>query len=156
MTTADARSSTALREELATLVTALWYDIDHGDGAGASRYFTPDAELRHEDATFRGTAEIDAAYRARAARGPRTARHVASNLHLVEVGERSVRAVSTLVLFADDGEAPRPATTPALIADVWDRFELRDGAWLIGARWIRHAFVAPTTDLALPVGEVQR
>jgi hypothetical protein len=151
MTIASNRSATSLREELTTLITALWHEIDHNLGADASRYFTPGAELRFEDAAFRGTAAIDAVYETRAARGPRVSRHVVGNLHLIEVGESRVRALSVLVLFAEDGEAPSSKTSPSLIADVWDEFELCDGTWLISSRWIKNMFIGSPADLAVPL-----
>lgn len=151
MTTTGERSATPLREQLTAVLTAVWHEIDHNNGATASRYFTPDAELRFEDASFRGTAAIDAVYKHRAERGPRVSRHFISNLHLLEVEESRVRALSGLVLFAEDGEVPRPKTSPSLVADVWDQFELHDGDWLISSRWIRNLFIASSADLAVPV-----
>jgi hypothetical protein len=144
-------AGTSLREELSSLLTALWHEIDHNQGVGASRYFTPDAELRFEDAVFRGTAEIDGVYQSRAARGPRVSRHLASNLHLLEVEATRVRAVSELLLFAEDGHGPSSKTSPSLVADVWDDFELVDGQWLIFSRWIRNIFIGSVEDLAVPV-----
>jgi 2-keto-3-deoxy-L-rhamnonate aldolase RhmA len=146
----SSRASRELREELAQLVTGLWYEIDHRDGAGASAYFSADAELRFENATFRGTAAIDDVYAARAARGPRVSRHVVTSLHVTEAGEGRARATSTLILYAEDGTPPRPTTTPALVADVHDTFEHHDGRWLILSRHIQHLFIAPATVLAVP------
>ena len=144
------RPTYQLREELGQLVTALWYDIDHHDGVHASSYFTADAELRFDNATFRGTAAIDDVYVTRAARGPRVSRHVVTNLHVIDADEVSARAVSTLILYAEDGTAPRPTTTPALVADVLDTFERLDGRWLIRSRHIQHLFIAAATVLAVP------
>lgn len=151
MTKANDCSATSLRAELTNLLTALWHEIDHNQGAAASSYFTPEAELRFEDASFRGTAAIDAVYQRRAARGPRVSRHLVTNLCLLEVDEDRVRALSVLLLFAEDGEAPRPKTSPSLIADVWDQFERIDDQWLISSRWIRNMFIGSTADLAVPV-----
>jgi hypothetical protein len=144
-------SAASLREELAALLTALWHEIDYNQGAAASRFFTPDAELRFEDAAFHGTAAIDAVYQNRAARGPRVSRHLVSNLHLLELGATRVRAVSQLLLFAEDGEVPSSRTSPSLVGDVWDQFERRGGSWLISSRWIRNIFIGSAEDLAVPV-----
>ena len=144
------RATYQLREELAQVVIALWYDIDHHDGVDASTYFTADAQLRFEDATFRGTAQIDEVYVTRAARGPRVSRHVVTNLHVIDADEGRARAVSTLILYAEDGSPPRPTTTPALVADVRDTFERHDGRWLIRSRHIQHQFIAAATVLAVP------
>lgn len=139
-----------LRAELMSVLTALWYDIDHNGGGAAATFFTPNAELRFSDAVFRGTAEIERVYSNRSARGPRVSRHLVTNLHLLEVEATRIRAVSVLLLFGQDGQAPRPSTSPALVGDVSDEFELRDGRWLIRSRWIQNRFIKPTTDLAVP------
>lgn len=142
--------------ELSMLVTALWFDIDHGAGSAASSFFTPDAELTFSRRTFRGTAEIDGVYRARAARGPRVSRHLMSGFHVVRHDGDLVEAVSALVLHAQDGEAPVPTTVPVLVADVLDRF-VRVGEpagdtrrWLIESRRIENRFLLPGDVLAVP------
>lgn len=140
----------ALSAELLSVVTALWFDIDHNAGAAAATFFTTDAELRFSDAVFRGTTQIDQVYAARANRGPRVSRHIVTNLQLLEVEDERVRTTSVLLLFGDDGDAPRPSTSPALVADVLDEFELRGDRWLIRSRWIQNLFIEPTTELAVP------
>jgi hypothetical protein len=135
-----------LREELLEVVTALWFDIDHHNGTSASGFFLPDGEVRFGERAFRGTAEIDELYAARAGRGPRVSRHVATNLH----GPGTASAVSILTLFAEDGEPPRPAVTPAMVGDVTDVFELREGRWLIRSRLIEQLFIVPATVIAVP------
>ena len=140
----------AVRTGLTSVLTALWYEIDHNGGSAAATFFTPDAELRFANAVFRGTAEIEEVYARRTARGPRVSRHIVANLHLLEVGPAIARAVSVLLLFGQDGEAPRPTTSPAMVGDVVDEFELRDGRWLIRSRWIQNLFIEPTTELAVP------
>jgi hypothetical protein len=145
-----------LHAELSMLVSALWFEIDHRNGAAAANFFTADAELTFSRRTFRGTAEIDGVYRDRAARGPRVSRHLASNLHVLRREAGAVDAVSALVLFARDGEPPIPATVPVLVADVFDRF-VRPGApdralhgWLIASRRIESRFLLPGDVLAVP------
>lgn len=140
----------ALGAELMSVLIGLWHDIDHNGGGAAATFFTPDAELRFSDAAFRGTAEIEQVYAGRMARGPRVSRHIVTNLHLLEVGVTRVRAISTLLLFGEDGEAPRPMTSPTLVGDVRDEFEFRDGRWLIRSRWIQNLFIDPGTELAVP------
>lgn len=149
-----------LHAELSMLVSALWFEIDHRDGAAAAGFFTADAELTFSRRTFHGTAQIDGVYRDRAARGPRVSRHLASNLHVLRREAGAVDAVSALVLFARDGEPPVPATVPVLVADVFDRF-VRPGApdrapdraphgWLIASRRIESRFLLPGDVLAVP------
>jgi hypothetical protein len=150
--TPDAR----LHTELSMLVTALWYEIDHGDGSAASGFFTADAELTFSRRTFRGTDQIDSVYSARAARGPRVSRHLTSNLHVLRQQDDGVETVSALVLYAQDGTPPIPTTVPVLVADVFDRFTRSrdpDGQarrWLIASRRIENRFLLPGDVLAVP------
>jgi hypothetical protein len=144
------RASSALRSELTAFLVELWHDIDHNAGRRASTFFAPDAELRFSDARFHGRDEIARVYADRAARGPRVSRHLVMNLHVLDSGQESVRAISALVLFGDDGEAPRPITSPALVADVIDELERHDDGWLITSRWIKYLFIEPVTELAVP------
>jgi|GEM_PF-1936292 len=159
--TADARTVTApalalAHTELSMLVTALWFEIDHGDGSAASGFFTAAAELTFSRRTFRGTDEIDGVYSDRTARGPRVSRHLMSNFHILRYQTDLAEAVSALVLYAQDGEPPIPTTAPVLVADVFDRFvrvgepDGRGGRWLIAARRIENRFLAPGDVLAVP------
>jgi len=136
--------------ELLAVVTALWFEIDHGDGSGVSAFFTPEAELRFTDRSVFGTTEIDALYRARTDRGPRVSRHLVTNLHVVRADEATASAISALLLFADDGEPPRPTATPLMVGDVVDEFVRTDDRWLISSRHVRELFRAPGSVLAVP------
>lgn len=140
----------SVREDLHALVIALWYEIDHEDGTGAAGFFTPDASLTFERATFHGRDEIAEVYAARAQRGQRVSRHIVTNFHLTRLDAESAEATSVLLLFGQDGEAPRPTTDPTLIADVDDVYEFADGRWLVARRRLTHQFIAPTTELAVP------
>jgi hypothetical protein len=140
----------SLHEKLLEVVTGLWFDIDHRDGTGASGFFLPDGEVQFGERAFRGTAEIDALYAARAGRGPRVSRHVVTNLHVTGTGPGTASAISIVTLFAEDGEPPRPAVTPAMVGDVNDVFEQREGRWLIRSRRIEQLFIAPETVIAVP------
>ena len=77
-------------------------------------------------------------------------RHIATNLHVLDVQPTRVSATSILLLFGDDGAAPRPLTTPALVGDVVDDFAWQEDRWLISSRWIKNLFIEPTTELAVP------
>jgi hypothetical protein len=150
--TSDAR----LHTELSMLVTALWYEIDHGDGSAASGFFTADAELTFSRRTLRGTDQIERVYRDRAGRGPRVSRHLMSNLHVLRQQVDAVETVSALVLYAQDGTPPIPTTVPVLVADVFDRFIRSRGPdgqacrWLIASRRIENRFLVPGDVLAVP------
>ncbi|MEU2288018.1 nuclear transport factor 2 family protein [Streptomyces sp. NPDC013178] len=136
--------------ELMSVITALWHDIDRNGGEAAAMFFSPDATLRFSNAEFQGRTQIEEVYANRMARGPRVSRHVVTNLHLLEVEPRRVHAISVLLLFGEDGEAPRPTTSPAMVGDVLDEFEFAEGRWLIKSRWIRNLFIGPATELAVP------
>jgi len=136
--------------KLADLVVRLWYDIDHNEGANAHAFFTRDAELRFDNATFRGSAEIKQVYADRAERGERVSRHLVTNVHITSARRGRVCTTSNLLLFGQDGVVPRPSTSPALIADVHDEFVRRRFHWLIASRHIEYLFIAPTTELAVP------
>ena len=149
-TTEEQFDRATLTAELLTIVTAVWYDVDHNGGAGVSAFFTPDGELWFGTRCLTGTAEIDAGYAGRAARGPRTSRHLVTNMHLTTIGPAEVSAVSNLVLFAEDGEPPRTAVTPAMVSDVIDEFERHDGSWKIRSRRFEALFVPQGLELAVP------
>ena len=141
--------------ELSMLLVALWFEIDHGDGSAASRFFTADAALTFSRRTFHGTDEIDGVYRDRTARGPRVSRHLMSNLHVLRCDADLAETVSVLVLYAQDGTPPVPTTVPVLVADVFDRFvRVHEPAaptqWLIASRRIENRFLAPGDVLAVP------
>ncbi|MCW2781746.1 MAG: hypothetical protein JWR35_2195 [Marmoricola sp.] len=145
-----APSESRLRDELLALVTAVWFEIDRTDGKAVSGYFTDDATLAIARSTASGKDEIDALYANRHDRGPRVSRHCVTNLHIVEVGASAVRASSTLLLFAEDGEAPLTRMAPALVADVEDTFVHRQGRWLIQSRHIKPQFIPEEGGLAVP------
>jgi 4-hydroxy-2-oxoheptanedioate aldolase len=140
----------AMSVELTQLVTEVWFEIDHTDGSTVADHFTTDASLTITGAALRGKAEIDKFYASRHARGPRVSRHCITNLHLIDADERSARAISALVLYAEDGEAPRRQMHPALVADVHDEFVRLDGRWLIRDRRIVAQFLPEKSTLTVP------
>jgi len=153
VTDRDASDAGDPAAELLRTVTAVWFEIDHTDGSGVSAYFTEDATLTIADARFRGTAQIDALYATRHDRGPRVSRHCVTNLHLLQADTRSARAVSTLILYAEDGVAPRRLMQPVLLADVHDEFHRSGGRWRIRDRRIVTQFMPEDAVLAVPTGE---
>jgi hypothetical protein len=139
--------------DLVRVVTAVWFEIDHTDGSGVCAYFTDDATLTIADARVRGTTEIDALYATRNDRGPRVSRHCVTNLYLLEADARSARAISTLILYAEDGAPPRRRMQPVLVADVHDEFHRVRDRWRISDRRIVPQFMPEDADLAVPTGE---
>ena len=151
MTSPDATSDPTA--DLLRTVTAVWFEIDHTDGSGVSAHFTDDATLTIAEARFRGTAQIDELYATRHGRGPRVSRHCVTNLHVLDADAGSARAVSTLILYAEDGVAPRRHVQPVLIADVHDEFQHSGGRWRIRDRRIVTQFRPEDAVLAVPTGE---
>lgn len=146
----DEASRPLLYARVLSLLTDLWFEIDHHGGEQAHRFFTSDAELRFSRAVLTGTEQIRQVYAHRRARGPRVSRHLVTNLRLHDVQRESVGATSSLLLFGDDGAAPRPSTTPAMVGDVADELVWREGYWLIRSRLITYLFIEPATELAVP------
>jgi hypothetical protein len=141
----------ALKRFFEDVIIGIWYDIDHRDGSAVSRYFWPDGTLLFSERLVRGRDEIDAAYAARVARGPRLSRHVVSNVHLAELTGDSARVVSTFRLYAADGHPVAPNTEPLTVEDCIDDFRRTPGGeWLIERRAMVHLFVRPDAVFAVP------
>jgi uncharacterized protein (TIGR02246 family) len=141
----------ALKRFFEDMIIAIWYDIDHRDGAGVSRCFWPDGTLLFSERLVRGRAGIAAAYAARVARGPRLSRHVVSNVHLAELTADTARVVSTFRLYAADGHPVAPNTEPLTVQDCIDDFRRTpDGEWLIEHRAMTHLFMRPDAVFAVP------
>ena len=146
----DNASGPLLYAQVLSLLADLWFEIDQHGGEQAHRFFTSDAELRFSQAVLTGTEQIRQVYADRRARGPRVSRHLVTNLRLRDVQPESAGAISSLLLFGDDGTAPRPITRPAMVGDVADEFVWREGHWLIRSRLITYLFIEPATELAVP------
>ena len=149
MSTAPAWDAEVL-EQCHHALVEVWFDIDHRDGSGVSSWFTPDAWLRIGSHEVRGTAQIDALYAARHARGPRTARHLIGNVRLTECQPARASVLSALTMYAADGTPPHTGTAPTMVGDVHDEFELAGGRWLIASRDVVTVFVAPDATFAVP------
>jgi hypothetical protein len=100
--------------------------VDHQDGHGVAELFLPDGRYGRENGVCSiGREAIAAAYAGRRSRGPRTARHLFTNLRLVFDPAMSgrVRGTTTMLLFADDGLPPLPAV-PLAVSDFEDEYVL--------------------------------
>lgn len=73
-----------------------------------------------------------------------------TNVHVTDATDTTAVVVSSLCLFAEDGEPPRPTAVPAMVGDVVDYFEQHDGCWLISSRHVHQIFVSADTVLAVP------
>ena len=137
-------------QAVADVLAALWFEVDHRDGADAHLFFTPDADLTFGSARFEGRTAIQRVYRGRAARGPRVSRHIMSNVHITRVDGDTAEVMSALCLYAQDGIGPRPRATPVAISDVRDRFVRTPTGLLIASRTITNQFMETDAEFAVP------
>jgi hypothetical protein len=113
--------------------------------------FTEEARYSHGRRLSKGRAEIRELFKARAADGCRTSRHMQTGLKITRTGSRRARGKSVCLTFACDGPPPISPATPFLVADFSDEYELcDDGKWRICRRHIERIFTA--TDNKGPVG----
>ncbi len=154
MEESDSRACPASRTVSVTApectVIAIWHDIDHNGGANVHEWFVPEGTLTFDRRTFRGRDQIAEVYRARRDGTSRVARHVATNLQVEGIDDATVKVVSTLVLFAGNGDPPLREVVPQLVADVQDVFVRTRDCWLIQARRISHVFISEDTVLGVP------
>lgn len=124
-----------LRLELEELNAEFAYLIDHDLSEHVADLFTVDGSYgRSTGEVSIGHDAIRKAYSARRIRGPRTARHIFTNLRLGSVSDDLVEATSILTLFANDGLPPH-AAEPLLVADYADTYgRCEDGRWRYRSR----------------------
>lgn len=133
------------------------YRIDHGQGDTVAELFTADGCYgRSTGERSAGRDAIRRAYGLRAAQGPRTARHLFTNLRLQHQAPDLVHGTTILLLFAEDGPPPRTAQ-PLVVADYEDIYALEaDGQWRYRSRIIHTLFVHPSGKRGnLPLGSAQ-
>ena len=142
-----------VRTEIEKLNTRFAYLIDHGRSEEVPELFTEDGVYgRSTGERSAGREEIAESYRLRKERGPRTARHLFSNLHLTIESDRLARGKVVLTLFAEDGTPPHPAEV-FLVADYDDIYERgEDGVWRYKERIITWLFTRPSARSPLALG----
>jgi uncharacterized protein (TIGR02246 family) len=142
-----------LRLEIEALNAEFAYLIDHDQSERVADLFTEDGVYgRSTGERSEGRAAIRESYRARAAHGVRTARHLFSNLRLVVESDRRVRGTVVLTLYAADGPPPHPAD-PMLVADYDDVYERGDdGKWRYRERIITWLFKRQGASSPLALG----
>jgi SnoaL-like domain len=129
------------------------YLIDHERSELVADLFTIDGSYgRSTGERSVGRDAIRRAYAARMSKGPRTARHIFTNLRLKF--ESSARASGTCImtLFAEDGIPPH-AAEPFLVADYDDVYVLCEDTWRYAARTITWLFMRRDGKVSpLPLG----
>jgi hypothetical protein len=131
----------AIRLALEDLNAAFTHHLDHGEIEALVALFTADAIYTHGARVSSGRAEIDALFRQRIAKGPRTTRHIYSGLRFAIESDHAASGTSVCLSFAADGMPPLPAR-PFLVADFVDRYRRDDdGCWRFAERHIHRVFV---------------
>lgn len=130
----------ALNAELALILADYWHEIDFNGGAGASAYYTPEAEFHGQFASYIGRDKIQQFYDWRRARGDRLSVHAFTNFRASFTGPDSAEATNFLFLYARDGVRPQPSHEPVTISLATDRFVRVDGQWLCTYRRFEHLF----------------
>lgn len=111
------------------------YRIDHDLSETVADLFLEDGSYGIVGAgRSHGREAIREAYRLRKARGPRTARHIFTNLRLQFDSESRARGTTIMLLFAEDGPPPHPAE-PLEVSDFEDIYVRNDdGEWQYASR----------------------
>ena len=143
-----------IRVAIEALNAEFAYRIDHGLGDTVAELFTTDGVYgRSTGERSVGRDAIRQAYSLRAVQGPRTARHLFTNLRLSHEAPDLVHGTTILLLFAEDGSPPGTAQ-PLVVADYEDSYTLEaDGQWRYRSRLIHTLFVDPSGKRGnLPLG----
>ena len=143
-----------VRLALQELVNEFAYLVDFGPAETIAELFVEDGWYGWGEKRSVGREAIRNAYRERAARGLRTARHLSTNLRLMMVGDNEARGQSIWLIFAEDGPPPHPAV-PLLVADVLDVYVHRNGKWWFQSRQLEDVFVATNREPVLPLTPVR-
>jgi 4-hydroxy-2-oxoheptanedioate aldolase len=130
-----------LRAELEALLVEFSHRLDIGCGATVDELFAEDGAYVLDGEELRGRERIRSGYARRAARGPRTARHLVSNVRVDPSDSEHARVSSVWVLYAADGEPVLASQVPLVVADIADQcVRSLDGEWLIQRRDLRTLF----------------
>lgn len=134
------------------LVSDFAYSIDMENGERTAELFTEDGWYESDNRRSTGREAIREAYRRRAARGPRTSRHIFTNLRIERLDESAYRGTALLLLFAEDGYPPARAH-PLLVADVHDIYLISGSTARLRSRRLDSIFAAESSVPVLPLGE---
>ena len=130
------------------------YRVDFGPAETTADLFVEDGWYQWGEKRSNGREAIREAYRQRADRGVRTARHLCTNLRVSMLSENEATGKSIWLIFAEDGPPPHPAV-PLLVADVDDVYVRKNGRWLIRSRHLKDVFTAPGRTAVLPLQSTQ-
>jgi hypothetical protein len=136
-------AASAIRGEIEALVAEFAWRIDHQSGHGVADLFTEDGVYEMGPEALRGRADLEEFYRRRREAGPRTSRHIFTNLRLWDVESVGARGTCVLSLHAANGTPPHPLS-PLIVADYDDEYvQDSDGTWLFKHRKLTLLFGEP-------------
>ncbi|MES2412295.1 MAG: nuclear transport factor 2 family protein [Pseudomonadota bacterium] len=134
-------SDSGLLQALGALVADYWYDVDHHWGRNAHQLYTPEGVFAIGDDVMDGPAAVQTFYKWREGRGAREARHVTSNLRVVQRDADHADLDCILCLYAADGTPVLPSSPPILIADeVAECVRGSDGLWRFKSHFLKPVF----------------
>lgn len=154
-------ASTRVRAEIEELLVEFAHRLDFDAGVTVDELFEADGAYVIDGRTLSGRAAIREGYATRAARGPRTARHLVTNVGVEPVAQDRVHARSVVVLYAQDGEPVHRSGPPLVIADYTDVcVRGADGRWRFEKRELQTLFqgegtVRPPTETNEPVATTE-
>jgi len=135
----------AIERAIERLNADYWFEVDRNEGRRAHEMFVEDGCYTTSMKQRTGRAAIADFYRGRRAPGPRTARHVATNMRVDVADCDHASADWILLLHAADGLPVLPSEPAIMIADVRDEcVRGADGVWRYRSRTIMPIFKSPT------------
>ena len=147
--------SASIRLAVAELHAEFADRLDRHRGERVHELFATDGQYVVDGVPLQGADAIRQAYQERAARGPRTTRHLFINLRIDSLGDAECRCSTVMLLYGADGVPPLPLTEPLLLADVFDELVLTDAGWRFHRRELVPIFRG-TAELRPPQSAVQQ
>ena len=146
-----------LLQAVERLMAEFAYRIDFEQGFTIAELFSPDGYYESDGKRSTGRAAIHQAYVRRAARGPRTSRHLFTNVRVERLPDEKYGATAIMLLFARDGDGLHPAV-PLSVADVTavyasDGMSADSGLPRIASRTLRTIFADENESPVLPLGQ---
>ncbi len=138
---ARSSSSPDLLLAIGALLADYWHEVDHNWGRNAHQLYTESGVFSIGNDVMDGPAAVQSFYNWREGRGAREARHVVSNLRVLQRDENHVDADCILCLYAADGVPVLPSSPPILIADeVAGCVRGHDGLWRFSSHFLKPVF----------------
>lgn len=128
--------------ELEMGLADFWHDVDTNWGRGAGQYYAPEAVYKSGKLNLEGREAIQNFYSWREGRGERVAVHGYTNFRAEFDDNGGAVANWYMLLWAADGEAPQPSTTPTRISRATEtfRYDEAEGRWLCTRRELVNLF----------------